>query len=106
MTRMGATSPPAEPARATLLKTLSDLHTDRGKKPRPSGDQCGAMAGHISLRATSASRKQASDLPFLWWGGEDLNLRPTDYESAEDGCAYQQKSENAQVVASIQCHGF
>ena len=25
---------------------------------------------------------QASDLRFLSWGGQDLNLRPTDYESA------------------------
>ncbi len=24
----------------------------------------------------------ASNLGFSWWGGEDLNLRPTDYESA------------------------
>jgi hypothetical protein len=24
----------------------------------------------------------APDLIFFWWGGEDLNLRPTDYESA------------------------
>jgi hypothetical protein len=26
--------------------------------------------------------EQAADLRFLSWGGQDLNLRPTDYESA------------------------
>jgi hypothetical protein len=24
----------------------------------------------------------APDLSFFWWSGEDLNLRPTDYEAA------------------------
>jgi hypothetical protein len=41
-----------------------------------------ATAGHMWLRSVHRSLEQAADLRFLSWGGQDLNLRPTDYESA------------------------
>jgi hypothetical protein len=46
----------------------------------------------------------APDLSFFWWSGEDLNLRPTDYESAPERFSDQRESEKAQFTASIQCH--
>jgi hypothetical protein len=36
----------------------------------------------MSSKSESDSLEQAADLRFLSWGGQDLNLRPTDYESA------------------------
>jgi hypothetical protein len=42
--------------------------------------QCGTRAGHMSPGSEPEAREQASDLRFLSWGGQDLNLRPTDYE--------------------------
>jgi len=33
------------------------------------------------IRFPSRDRKSPSDQGFSSWGGEDLNLRPTDYES-------------------------
>jgi len=42
--------------------------------------QCGTSAGHMSPRSEPEALEQAADLRFLWWGGQDLNLRPTDYE--------------------------
>jgi hypothetical protein len=43
--------------------------------------QCGTTAGHMSSGSEPEFLKQAADLRFLSWGGQDLNLRPTDYES-------------------------
>ena len=44
--------------------------------------QCGTTAGHMSSGSEPEALEQAADLRFLSWGGQDLNLRPTDYESA------------------------
>ena len=44
--------------------------------------QCGTTAGHISSGFEPGALEPAADLRFLSWGGQDLNLRPTDYESA------------------------
>ena len=44
--------------------------------------QCGTTAGHMSSGSEPEAPEQAADLRFLSWGGQDLNLRPTDYESA------------------------
>jgi hypothetical protein len=44
--------------------------------------QCGTSAGHMSPGSEPEALEQAADLRFLSWGGQDLNLRPTDYESA------------------------
>jgi hypothetical protein len=60
----------------------NSLCTDRGKKARLSRDQCGATAGHIAPGAVARGPNSPPDLAFCEWGGEDLNLRPTDYESA------------------------
>jgi hypothetical protein len=48
----------------------------------PSRVQCGTTAGHMSSGSEPEVPQQAADLRFLSWGGQDLNLRPTDYESA------------------------
>jgi len=43
------------------------------------------MRGHRgthATRAAGAGREQAPDQRVSSWGGEDSNLRPTDYESA------------------------
>ena len=42
--------------------------------------QCGTTAGHMSSGSEPEALEQAADLRFLSWGGQDLNLRPTDYE--------------------------
>ena len=42
----------------------------------------GTTAGHMSSGSEPENLEQAADLRFLSWGGQDLNLRPTDYESA------------------------
>ena len=39
-------------------------------------------ARHISSRSEAEASEQAAELRSLSWGGQDLNLRPTDYESA------------------------
>ena len=44
--------------------------------------QCGTTAGHMSPGSEPEALEQAADLRCLSWGGQDLNLRPTDYESA------------------------
>jgi hypothetical protein len=44
--------------------------------------RCGADAGQIADGALEPRAHMASDLQFSSWGGQDLNLRPTDYESA------------------------
>jgi hypothetical protein len=36
----------------------------------------------MSSRSEAEAYEQAAELRFLSWGGQDLNLRPTDYESA------------------------
>lgn len=46
--------------------------------------QCGTSAGHMSPGSEPEALEQAADLRFLSWGGQDLNLRPTDYESVSD----------------------
>ena len=42
----------------------------------------GTTAGHRSSGSEPTAPEQAADLRFLSWGGQDLNLRPTDYEFA------------------------
>jgi hypothetical protein len=49
--------------------------------------QCGTTAGHMSSGSEPEVLKQAADLRFLSWGGQDLNLRPTDYEFDSDAAA-------------------
>src|SRR5919106_2825143 len=60
---------------------MSVLCNRQVRKGGPSRDQCGATAGHTSSWWSCKKLEQAADLLFRWWGGEDLNLRPTDYES-------------------------
>jgi hypothetical protein len=47
-------------------------------------DRRGAGAGQIAGAATEQGSDMASGLGFSWWGGQDLNLRPTDYEFDSD----------------------
>src|SRR5919106_684324 len=42
----------------------------------------GTWARHNAARPLGQGQDVALDLRFLLWGGEDLNLRPTDYEAA------------------------
>jgi hypothetical protein len=44
--------------------------------------QRGTTAGHMSSGSEPEGVEPAADLRFLSWGGQDSNLRPTDYESA------------------------
>jgi hypothetical protein len=54
---------------------VSDTHA-----PVRSRVQCGTSAGHMSPGTEPEAIERAADLRFLSWGGQDLNLRPTDYE--------------------------
>ena len=53
-----------------------------GKSARGSRDRRGADAGQIADAAAKPTPHMPCDLGFSSWGGQDLNLRPTDYESA------------------------
>ena len=56
--------------------------------------QCGTTAGHISSGFEPGALEPAADLRFVSWGGQDLNLRPTDYESAMARFRYQREPRN------------
>ena len=58
---------------AQLLGTPQALY-GRSSTAGPPRDTC--------ARTEPEALDQAADLLFLSWGGQDLNLRPTDYESA------------------------
>jgi hypothetical protein len=63
----------------SLKKSAQRLGTlRRCTVARPMRDHRGTHA----LRSEPEALEQAADLRFLSWGGQDLNLRPTDYESA------------------------
>jgi hypothetical protein len=64
----------------TLDGTVVAMSDDR--IARVARDRRGTHAGHIDRRTRRSEAHTASDLGFSWWGGQDLNLRPTDYESA------------------------
>jgi len=49
--------------------------------PGPPRDRYGTTAGHMSSGSALDTPEQPADLCFPSWGGEDSNLRPTDYES-------------------------
>jgi hypothetical protein len=65
----GALSPPALLSRLTKGSTLA-------------GDRRGAAAGQIAAAQLEPEPDIVSDLSLSPWGGQDSNLRPTDYESA------------------------
>ena len=56
--------------------------TTNDRLARVARDRRGTHAGHIDRRTRRSEAYVASDLGFSSWGGQDLNLRPTDYESA------------------------
>ena len=51
-----------------------------GKSAHGSRDRRGADAGQIADTAAKPTLHMPCDLGFSSWGGQDLNLRPTDYE--------------------------
>jgi hypothetical protein len=51
-------------------------HAKRCTVARPMRDHRGTHA----VRVRTRTPEQGADLGFLSWGGQDLNLRPTDYE--------------------------
>ena len=76
-------------ATSLACRIWDDMPSERGFiYPTPTGVSHrfavhrGANAGHIRINATPTERERTADLRFPLWGGEDLNLRPTDYESA------------------------
>ena len=53
-----------------------------GKNVTGASDGRGTHAGQIGEATFEGRSNIASDLGFSSWGGQDSNLRPTDYESA------------------------
>jgi lysozyme family protein len=74
-------SPPCKVADRYVNQEGHPIVTDTPSAVR-SRVQCGTTAGHMPSGVRTRTPEQASDLGFLSWGGQDLNLRPTDYESA------------------------
>ena len=79
--RHGATAPPAKLFCRYVTQEIRSTVGDGSVAVRPRV-QCGTSAGHMSPGSEPEALEQAADLRFLSWGGQDLNLRPTDYESA------------------------
>ena len=79
--RHGATAPPAKLFCRYVTQEMRSTVGDASVAVRPRV-QCGTSAGHMSPGSEPEALEHAADLRFLSWGGQDLNLRPTDYESA------------------------
>jgi hypothetical protein len=74
-------SPPCKVADRYVNQEGRPIATDTPSAVR-SRVQCGTTAGHMPSGSEPESPEHGADLGFLSWGGQDLNLRPTDYESA------------------------
>src|ERR671918_1504731 len=85
-------SPTHSNMRKPLLSPRGLPRTSASSSPTTVGKACGTPAGHLEPGGRFVVRKQCVHQPFGSWGGEDLNLRPTDYESVPGPSADLRKS--------------